>query len=200
MRTMVKVWKNLYSSLGQIDPKCPLGNKVVKQTMRPSEYKRSADVIIEKFNPQDSILEIGCGFGGLALEILKSASVKYTVVDNKIMLFQAKKFLGDKVEYIEAVKIETLQNRKFELFISHHCLSETPTEYRQYILENIIKNCQKISIRDLNDTSKPTSRMIEDGYEMIPLEIEEWVEKYFIIEKTKYRKHQIAMYMGERRK
>jgi len=199
MRAITKLWKNLYAELGQVNPECPSENKIIRGTMRPSAYKRQAEEIIERFDVQDSILEIGCGFGGLASEILKLMPVRYTVVDNKIMLAQAKRLLGDTVEYIDAEKIETLRDRKFGLFISYFCLSETPTEYREYVLKEITKNCQKIFIMDLDDTVKPTPKMLEDGYEMLPMNIERWLEKYFIIEKTKHR-HNRAIYRGERKK
>jgi len=192
MRTISNVWEKLYVNLGQIDPKYPLRNKVVRRTMGPSGYKRQAETIIEELDPQDSALEIGCGFGGLALEILKLIRMKYTVVDNNPMLMQTKKYLGDKVEYIEAKKIETLQDRKYGLFISNSCLSETPSEYRKYILENIIKNCQRLFIIDRNDIiiSKP---------EIFFMNIEEWIEKYFTIKKSYLKKNQ-TMYIGKRKK
>lgn len=200
MKITTKLWKNLYAGLGQINPDCPLENNTVKGTMTTlRRYRRYSKRVIEGLGIQYSILEIGCGFGGLAQEILKEVGAFITVVDNKIMLAQAKKYLGDKVEYIDARKIKTLQNRRFGLFISHHCLSETPLEYREYILKNIIKNCQRISIIDINDGLKPTRRMIRDGYEIVPLEIEKWVRKYFMIEKIAMMKNQ-SMYIGERLK
>lgn len=199
MKTTTKLWGDFYERLDQIDPKCPLENKVIKQTMRPKRYAEHARMLVEKLKDGDSILEIGCGYGGLAQEILKRISVSYTVVDNKSMLVQARKFLHEKVEYVEAKKIKTLHDRKFTLFVSFHCLSETPPEYRKYVLKNIIKNCQKISIKDLNDPVKPTPKMLESGYEMLPLRIEKWIDRYFIIEKTEHR-HDQVMYVGERKK
>ena len=201
MKTVSKVWGNTYLKLNQIDPKCPLENFVVKKTMRPQQYKERAELIISKLNIENSILEIGCGYGGLAQEILKRISVSYTAVDNEIMLNQTRKFLGDKVEYIEATKIETLQNRKFELFISHYCLSETPVEYREYILKNIIMNCQKVSVMDYDDKMKPTAQMLEDGYDMLPSIIEYYLNKYFIIEKKECPHHRGEyLFTGERKK
>lgn len=199
MRTTIKEWEKNYSELGQVDFKYPLENKIIKKTMRPQEYEKCAGLILEKFDIKDSILELGCGYGGLAYEILKKILVSYTVVDNELMLIQAKKFLSDKVEYVDAKEIETLQDREFELFISHSCLSETPAEYRKYVLENIVKNCQKIHIKDDDDKLKPTDKMIENGYEMLPAITEYYLNKYFIIEKTKYD-HQQFMFIGERRK
>lgn len=201
MRTISKVWRNLYPSLGQVDPKNPLENALIKQTMTPWKYKKQAEIITKRgrIKARDSILEIGGGYGGLAQEILKIIPVSYTIVENKVMLIQAKKFLGDKVEYIEAGKIEALRERKFTMFISFHCLSETPPEYRRYILENIIKNCRKIAILDLRDTVRPTPKMLEDGYEMLPMNIGIWLEKYFVIKQHDCRYNNIN-YNGVRKK
>ena len=201
MRAVTRLWGNFYAGLGQVNMRHPSKNPVIHNTMRPARYKERANMIINKLAPQDSILEIGCGFGGLASEILKLTTVKYTAVDNEPMLTQAKRLLDDKVEYVDAEKIETLQDRKFGLFISHFCLSETPPEYREYVLKNIIKNCQKIFVIDYSDEVKPTHRMLEDGYEVLPMKIEEWIEKYFIVEKTKLsKKTTFYVYIGERRK
>lgn len=198
MRTESRVWRDNYLKLGQVNPRHPLDNQIIKKTMRPWEYERHAKSIIERFDVKNSILEIGCGFGGLAHEILKKISVSYTVVDNELMLIQARRNLGDKAEYIEAKEIEALQGREFELFISHSCLSETPPEYRKYVLESIIKNCQKISVVDLDDRARPTVQMLKDGYEMLPAITEYYLNKYFVIEKTKFDRWQF-MFIGERR-
>jgi len=190
MKTTTRLWKNFYEELGQVSLECPSENKVVKGTMTRSRgYRKRAASIIREFGAQRSILEIGCGYGGLAQEIMKGTPVLYTVVDNKAMLTQAKKFLGDKVEYIEAEKIRTLRGRKFGLFISHYCLSETPAEYRRYVLESIVKNCQKVSIRDFND----------DQGKRVSFGIERWLRKYFMIEKIRTGKNQ-SMYTGKRLK
>ena len=180
MKTIGKAWECYYAKLDQIDPKCPMENKVVRRTMTPSRYKEHAKMIINEINVHDSILEVGCGFGGLAQEILKKINVSYTVVDNEVMLNQAKRFLADTVEYIDAEKIETLQDRKFKLFISNFCLSEVPLEYQKYVVENIIRNCQIIFIIDRTDNF-----------------IGEELEKHFIIKKTKYSKDQ-SIYIGKK--
>ena len=182
MQTISKTWESYYAKLkvNQVDPKCPEENEVVRRTMGPWRYKEHAEMIINEINVQDSILEIGCGFGGLAQEILKKINVSYTVVDNEIMLNQAKRFLADTVEYIEAKKIETLQGRKFGLFISNFCLSEVPPEYQKYVVKNIICNCQVIFIIDRTDNF-----------------IGEELERQFTIKKTQYSKDQ-SIYIGRK--
>ena len=180
---------------------CPLKNKIIKKTMRPSRYKMRADAIAKRLKDGDSVLEIGCGYGGMAQEILKQISVSYTVVDNELMLEQVKNILGNAMEYVTAGDIETLCDRKFTIFISHACLSETPFEYRKYILEMLIKNCQKISVMDFEDTMKPTARMLRNGYELLPAITEYYLNRYFMIKKTpEIGGHGYYEFVGERKK
>lgn len=182
MQTIIKTWENYYAKLksNPVDPKCLLENEVIRRTMGPGRYEEHAKMIIREINTQDSILEMGPGFGGLAKEILKRINVSYTVVDNEMMLNQAKKFLGDTVEYIEAKKIGTLKDRQFELFISNFCLSEVPPDYQKYVVENIIRNCQKLFIIDRTDDF-----------------IGEELEKHFVIKKNEYSKDQ-SIYIGKK--
>jgi len=202
MRTMTKHWKGIYSRLGEVDVEQPYDNAMIKQTMRPWEYARHAEEIAKRLKAGDSILEIGCGYGGLAQEILKRISVSYTVIDNESMLVQTRKFLSDKVEYVTADNIETLYGREFKLFIAHSCLSEFPFEYRKYILKDIMKNCQKVSVIDYDDNAKPGRLMIKEGWEMLPAITEYYLNKYFIIKKVKREncKKENYIFSGERKK
>jgi len=202
MRTITKHWKGIYSRLGEVDKEQPYDNAMIKQTMRPWEYAGRAEEIAKRLKARDSILEIGCGYGGLAQEILKRISVSYTVVDNESMLVQTKKFLSDKVEYVTADNIETLYGRKFELFIAHACLSEFPFEYRKYVLKDIMKNCQKVSVLDYDDNAKPNRAMLEEGWEMLPAITEYYLNKYFVIEKTRRKKCSVPnfIFTGERKR
>lgn len=179
-------WRGYYRLMGDVDLERPWEDKIIRKTMggavQKRRYEERAKVIVELLNTGDSILEIGCGYGGLARETLKRKSVSYTVVENEEMLILAKRFLGDGVEYIDAAEIETLQGRKFDLFIADFCLTETPAEYRKYVFENIAKNCQRISILE-NDL----------------FNIEKDIRKYFTIEKTKWSGHLRRWeYAGER--
>jgi len=185
MEITSRLWAEFYKQLDEIDRNNPMDNLIVRKTMTPSKYPERAKPIAERLNANDSVLEIGCGYGGLALEILKLVPVKYTVVDTSSMLAQTRKSLGDKVKYVCATDIKTLSKCQFTLFISHFCLSETPYEYRKYILENIIKNCKNISVFDYDDMARPTPQMIADGYEMNPTITEYYLNKYFIVAKVR---------------
>ena len=202
MRTMTKQWKGIYSKLGDVDVERPLDNAMIKQTMRPWEYEGRALEIIKTIKAGDSILEIGCGYGGLANEILKRISVSYTVVDNKPMLVQTRKLLGDKLEYIPAEEIESLQERKFDLFIAHACLSEFPFVYRRYVLKDIMKNCKAVSVIDFDDSAKPGRSMIKEGWEMLPAITEYYLYKYFLVKKVRRENCKQLQYVftGERKK
>jgi len=202
MRTITKHWEGVYSRLGELDVEHPYDNAMIKQTMRPWEYEGRAKEIVKRLKPGDSILEIGCGYGGLAQEILKRISVSYTVVDNESMLVQTRKFLGDKVEYITADKATILRDRKFELFIAHACLSEFPFPYRKFILNCIMQNCQQVSVIDYDDSAKPGRLMIKEGWEMLPAITEYYLNKYFLIKKVKREncKKKNYIFTGERRK
>ncbi len=181
METISPMWKGFYSELGQVDPKNPTDNKIVRKTMTPPKYNRDARIIAAGLKTRASVLELGCGYGGLAKEILDMVPVLYTVVDNTLMLNQARKTLGDGVRYVDASEITTLSRKKFKLFISNFCLDETPIEYQTYILEKIIKNCRHIFLTGKNDTF-----------------IEQRIMRYFDVKKTKYRFNQ-SRYIGRRK-
>jgi len=199
MKTEIKLWSDFYAKLGQVDLDCPSNDEVIRGTMGSSEFRDRADAIIQLFGAFRSVLEIGCGYGGMAREMLEVKKVSYTVVDNEAMLDQARRFLGNTVKYVDAREIEKLKNKKFDLFISHHCLSETPRKYRDYILVNIIKNCKKISVMDINDNKNPTRGMARAGYEIDNLNIEKSIRKYFKIIKIRTGRSQ-SMYIGKRLK
>lgn len=169
METITDRWEKWYERLGRIDPDNPEDNWVIRKTMRPYNYPKTAKLIAMQLKPNDSILEIGCGYGGLALEILKLVSVNYTAVEADEMLAQAEGTLQNKVHLVRAINIETLSEQQFDLFISHFCLWETPREYYEYILEKLIKNCRNISVIDH-----------ESKY------IEGEIRKYFTITKELY--------------
>ncbi len=184
MNTKTKLWDGFYAQLGNIDPNAPLDNTIVRKAMTPSAYVVRAELIAENLKDGDSVLEIGCGYGGLAREILKMVDVSYTVVDNTEMLKQTRKTLKRKVKYVDARKIASLRDKKFTMFVSHFCLSETPQQYREYILKYIIRNCQNISVFDYDDSIVPTASMKSVGLEVLPAVVEKYINKYFDVAKT----------------
>ena len=184
MNTETKLWATMYEKLGKVDTSNPLNNAIIARTMSPGKYAERVKSIVPFLKNGDSVLEIGCGYGGLAKEILGKVYVSYTVVDNKEMLNQARNTLGNMAEYVNAGSVNTLRNKKFTMFISHYCLSETPQEYREYILKYIIKNCKSISVRDYPNSIVPSATMIAVGLEVLPAVVEKYIDKYFDVEKT----------------
>jgi len=199
METKSKLWSKFYSKLQDVNVANPLNNPVIAQTMSPDEYVARAEAIAANLEDGDCVLEIGGGYGGLAREIMKLVDVSYTIVDNPEMLAQAKKNLGDDVTYVEAEDIKSLRYHKFTMFVAHYCLSGTPQLYREYILKNIMKNCQFISIRDFEDAFIPTPAIIAVGLEVLPAVIEQYANTYFVVEKTPDRATRFH-FTGTRRK
>lgn len=149
MKTVSPMWKNFYQEMGEIDPKRPLDNPVVRKTMGPQFYQRQAIEIVSIFPLFSTVLEVGCGFGGLAREILSSdMTISYTAVDNLPMLKQAEKILHGTVEYVPAVEVEDLARKEFDLFIANNCLTETPREYAEFVLRRIASLCTFVYIID----------------------------------------------------
>ncbi len=183
METKTELWSRFYSRLDIVDVNNPTSNFVVNKAMSTSRYAERAAVIAELLKDGDTILEIGCGYGGLAAEIMKLVDVSYTVVDNAEMLVQARRMHKTGISYIDARDVESLKKKKFTLFISHFCLSETPKVYREYVLKNIIKNCLNISVFDYEDSYEPTAAVLALGLEVKPIVIEKYINKFFTVDK-----------------
>lgn len=145
--------------------------------MNPKTYKHQAENIMNSFKDIKTVLEIGGGFGGLA-KLLMNVYQEYTMVDNEKMLNLVRE--NDvKAELIDAKDIEVMKNRKFDLIISNHCLSETPPEYHNWVGVNIFPNCKNIFI-------------IDDKT------MEEYIQRYFDFEKKIYKEPNIFTYKGTR--
>lgn len=103
-----------------------------------------------------NILEVGAGFGNFCLNINEKINIsEYTILDTKSMTRFSSKFLehhGIKCNFIHPENLEDLFCKKFNLFISIGCLSETPKQYMEDIIENILPNCNMAYIKDGNSS------------------------------------------------
>jgi SAM-dependent methyltransferase len=92
------------------------------------------------------VLEVGAGFGNFCrLFQEKTKVIEYTILDTPSMLRFSKTFLGyykTPCNFVETDKFKELLNSKFDLFVSNFCISETPAEYREQVLEDILPNCK----------------------------------------------------------
>ena len=99
-----------------------------------------------------SILEVGAGWGNLCRCIHDILNVSdYTILDTKSMIRFSSKFLNEhnvNCNFVDCNVFENLFNKKFDIFVSLSCLSETPEQYRIKLLNNVLPNCSAAYIID----------------------------------------------------
>ena len=98
-------------------------------------------------------MEIGPGGGTLAKILLSGMGesvTNYTLVDHPRMLENTSNTLGvnNKVSYVKAHQIASLENQQFDIIISTGCLSETAENYMEYLYTKIFPNCSMVFIVD----------------------------------------------------
>ena len=158
MNTIEKQWGVFYKDLDSIK-NFNLNNGVFHETLRHGYYPVQAKIICSSFKniPDLDITEVGCAYGGLCRKIHEIAKPKsYTVVDNRSMLRFARNHLkGLNVSFVDATDVEkhfaSLTDGK-GLFISSFCISETPREYQDYILDVAIRKFGNLYVVD-SDTA-----------------------------------------------
>jgi phospholipid N-methyltransferase len=90
-----------------------------------------------------SVLEIGPGNGSFAKEIMDEYNVSsYTFLDIPNGLPYLKETFKDSCNYVSCYDYKTLFDTKFDILISNICIPETPKEYREDLLSNILPNCK----------------------------------------------------------
>src|SRR5690606_11790145 len=114
---------------------------------------------INHHEPKDmSVLEVGAGFGNFCKLLYETTKPKsYTILDTRSMIRFSRAYLAHHnvpCSFVESENIENLHGYKFDLFISNICLSETPDDYRQMIIDNIWPNCKRLFVIDGCRTTK----------------------------------------------
>lgn len=96
-----------------------------------------------------NILEIGAGDGSFAEWVMDAnyGCVYYFLdIPAGINLLRSK--FGDEAFYIPSSRYKALFNSKFNLIISNNCLSETPSYYRDFIIEQVLPSCPNLFVID----------------------------------------------------
>jgi len=161
-------WEKHYRAIKDLKDSAFKGHVVYKQTQSSTfskgQFKYQRDEIVDMIDDDHaSILELGCGHGDLCKTIIGSTKqlISYTLVDNKhILRFAKHNINNDSVFYVDATKIESLKPCKYDILVSSYCLSETPKEYQDYILSQILQNCNKIFIVDGDKCSDYEERLL----------------------------------------
>lgn len=118
-----------------------------------------------------SILEMGGGYGNCCKVMCDREMVSsYTLLDTPHMLRLAKRFLKEhnvSCNLVSCHDVESLYGAEFDLFIAATCMSETPQEYRNQIVENIWPNCKRLFVTNADQRAHPD---LDDG------NWDEWLE------------------------
>ena len=142
METKSKTWKSYYSQM-------PSGSDAVfARTMLPGEYTCAMQVMVHEglLDNCKNIIEIGGGFGGLAMLVLSYGKLDHYIDIDHLEMFEHFekniKSIGIKDDccvFFNAEKIAgnlTLLSPS-DLLITMNCLSEVPREYLQFIIDNV---------------------------------------------------------------
>ena len=114
-------------------------------THQESMYLEYLNTAFPEFTGK-SVLEIGPGTGLFAQMLIKKYKIEeYTILD-------IEKNINDSIDNIKSLTPETTLhpitshsfkttfNKKYDLIVSNICIPETPKEYREELLNNIIPN------------------------------------------------------------
>lgn len=116
------------------------------------------------------VLEIGPGTGEFAKRMLSSYPItSYTVLDLEVNIFDSVNNVNsEKLNYVFAQNYRNLFDIEFDLIVSNVCIPETPKEYRENLLNNIIPKCSHAMI---------IGQLAGDWVE--GSEYEDWIKKLF---------------------
>lgn len=159
-----------------------------------------------KFFPNLSdidVLEVGAGFGNFCRVLNSTIKIKsYTILDTESMQRFAKTFLRHfniNVTFVTTMEFKSLFSRKFDIFISNTCLSETPFSYRKDLLSNVLPYYKKIFVIDADRRAHP---YLDKG--KFNIWLEKTIKKHFskvqikrIPYKTCFQKFTL-LYIGEK--
>jgi 2-polyprenyl-3-methyl-5-hydroxy-6-metoxy-1,4-benzoquinol methylase len=177
IKTVNKLWERFYEQLDTMDTGNLDSNSVIKKTMNFGFYKNQLGKLISLVELENKkILELGGGIGGLAKMIMKAyPSVSYTMVDNSSMLRFAKDYLAtENLNYIDVTTLNDISTT-YDLFISVHCLTETPIEYQEFIYAKLFPLCRQVFIIDGDGISGFNGRLFESlNNHFSYIEIKDW--------------------------
>ena len=109
----------------------------------------------EKFIPNfkgKKVLEIGPGNGKFAHLMIEKYKIKeYEILDLESNIFDSVNYINSlnlktDFKYTFAQNYENLLKERYDLIVSNICIPETPKEYRENLLNNLIPNCRNSMI------------------------------------------------------
>lgn len=131
--------------------------KYASYTLKTSERVKQIFDLFQKMShfKGGTVLEVGPGEGRLADMILNHYSVEsYTVLDLKKNFKDSEPLLKGKVRYVESKDYEQIWHKRYDLFVSTFCISETPNYYKDNLYAHVLPNCDNAFIVDGDTNSK----------------------------------------------
>ena len=139
-----------------------------------------------------TVLEIGPGDGKFACLVAKKYSIKnYTLLDLQKIIHHSEDRLRRSLPEVEVQTIFAEQyhesfNVDYDLLVSNICIPETPKEYRQNLLNNVLPNCKSaMIIGQLDETGQDYKDWIlglfKENYKNVLCDLTDYKNCYALI-------------------
>lgn len=142
-----KIWNDWerYSGYSQSAP----GQRVSRRSVQEAEADAISKYCLNDSDKKLQIIEIGPGNGILAETLFNKYDIsRYVLVDGPPQLELAETRLSKYSNHIETYTPDQIYDiqGEFDLFISCHCLPETPHTYQEQIHETFFSRCNMLMI------------------------------------------------------
>ena len=150
------------------------------------------DMIAEVVEPNDEILDIGCGTGTLALRCLKKGAKVTGLDSSEFMLEQAEKNATEHgvSDRLQLIKDSVTQLRKyfqeesFDIIVATASLGEFPKSYLDYILRDCARILKKGGRLIIADEVQPEKRISRFLYKIVMGIV--WIPQFLIVRRVCY--------------
>jgi len=162
------------------------------KVMTAGRLDQIKDVIAGAVKSGDSVLDIGCGTGTLALRLLRKGAQVTGLDSSAFMLEQSKKNAASEGldQQLVLIKDSVTQLRKhfpdgsFDLVVSTMALGEFPHEYLQYILRDCLRILRPGGQLIIADEVWPESRLGRLLYQTVM--VLAWVPQFLLLRRVTY--------------
>jgi demethylmenaquinone methyltransferase/2-methoxy-6-polyprenyl-1,4-benzoquinol methylase len=165
-----------------------LGMKV----MTLGRIDKIKDIIAERIQPGDKILDIGCGTGTLAVKCMKKGAYVTGLDSSEFMLEQTRKNAResgteDKLTIIKDSVTQIskhFERESFDVIIATLSLGEFPKSYLDYIFKHVNRLLKKKGKIIIADELQPEGKLSRFFYNVIMGIL--WIPQFLIVRRVAY--------------